>query len=73
MIGMGKVFGLIIVRGGLKGVLGKNICKVGGCFLIVWIIVVVKDLCYLDGLVIFFDSEEIILVVCVWGCDVFFC
>jgi N-acylneuraminate cytidylyltransferase len=65
-----NILGLIVARGGSKGLKRKNVRKVGGKPLIAWTIVEAKKSKYLDRLILSSEDKEIISVAKKWGCDV---
>lgn len=67
-----KLFVVILVRGGFKGIFNKNIKLLGGKFLIYYIIEVVREVFVDEDIIVFIDSEWIKEVVEVIGLKVFF-
>lgn len=70
MTGDEKILGLIVARGGSKGVPRKNIREVGGMPLIGWTIQAAKKSRRLDRVVLSTDSEEIAEIARGMGCEV---
>lgn len=62
---------VILVRGGLKGILGKNIKLFFGFLLVVYLIWVVLGVEIVFDVVVFSDDVVILKVVCVYGVQVF--
>ena len=65
-----RILGVIIARGGSKGLPRKNLRLAGGKPLIAWTIEVGKKSKYLDRLILTSEDAEIIEVAKKWGCDV---
>jgi CMP-N,N'-diacetyllegionaminic acid synthase len=70
MIGSKRVLGLIVARGGSKGVPRKNIRPLLGKPLIVWSIEAARGSRHIDRIVLSSDDAEIIDVAKAGGCDV---
>jgi CMP-N,N'-diacetyllegionaminic acid synthase len=70
MIDGRKVLGLVIARGGSKGVPRKNVADVCGKPLIAWTIEAAKSSAYIDRTVLSSEDEEIIAAAKACGCDV---
>lgn len=62
--------GLILARGGSKGLPGKNIRPLAGKPLIAWTIEAARQCPEIDRLVLSTDDHEIATVAQAWGCDV---
>ena len=65
-----KIIGLIIARGGSKGLPGKNLLPLGGQPLISWSVAAGKKSKYLDRLVLSSDDDQIIATANNCGCEV---
>lgn len=65
-----KILGLVVARGGSKGLPRKNVLPVCGKPLIGWTIDAAKQSSLLDRLVLSSDDSEIIDVASEWGCEV---
>lgn len=65
-----KVLGIILARGGSKGIPGKNIHLLGGKPLVAWTIEAARKSALLTRLILSSDSEEIIDVAKGYGVDV---
>jgi N-acylneuraminate cytidylyltransferase len=64
-----SVLGLVVARGGSKGVPGKNILPVGGRPLIQWTIDAARESSHIDRLVLSSDDAAIIDVAVRGGCE----
>lgn len=65
-----SVLGVILARGGSKGLPRKNICDLAGEPLIAWTIEAGQESEYLDRLILSSDDEEIMAVAKEYGCEV---
>ncbi|MDZ4677697.1 MAG: acylneuraminate cytidylyltransferase family protein [Oligoflexia bacterium] len=65
-----RILGVMIARGGSKGLPRKNLKLAGGKPLIAWTIEVAKKSKYLDRFVLSSEDLEIIEVAKKWGCEV---
>ena len=65
-----KILGIITARGGSKGIIRKNILKIGGKPLIAWTIEQASRSRYLDRLILSSEDSEIINVAKKTGCEV---
>lgn len=70
MIQSQKVLAIIPARGGSKGILGKNIRRMGGKPLIAWTINAANESAYIDRTILSSDDRGIIEVAKRLGCDV---
>jgi N-acylneuraminate cytidylyltransferase len=65
-----SVLGVILARGGSKGLPRKNVCDLAGKPLIAWTIEAGHESKYLDRLILSSDDEEIMEVAEEYGCEV---
>jgi len=70
VIGSKKVLGVIIARGGSKGLPGKNVADLGGKPMIAWSVEAGKGSRYIDRLVLSSDDRAIIDAAKEYGCEV---
>jgi N-acylneuraminate cytidylyltransferase len=70
MIDGQKVLGLVVARGGSKGLPGKNIRVVGGKPLLAWTIEAAAASRHIDRLVLSSDDDAIMDVARAYGCEV---
>lgn len=70
MIQNHKVLGVILARGGSKGVPRKNVLDLAGKPLIAWTIEAALDAEYIDDLILSSDDDEIMSVAREHGCQV---
>lgn len=70
MINGRTVLGLIVARGGSKGLPGKNIADLGGRPLIAWTVEAAKGSRHLDRVILSTDSPEIAATARAEGCEV---
>ncbi|WP_251979231.1 cytidylyltransferase domain-containing protein [Salinibacter ruber] len=70
MIDRHSVLGLILARGGSKGLLCKNVRELAANPLIAWTIETGHELEYLDQLILSSDDEEIMTVAEEYDCEV---
>ncbi|MCS4122743.1 cytidylyltransferase domain-containing protein [Salinibacter ruber] len=65
-----SILGVILARGGSKGLPRKNVCELAGKPLIGWTIEAGQKSEHLDRLILSSDDEEIMNVSAEYGCDV---
>lgn len=70
MIGNKKILAMIPARSGSKGIIGKNIKKIGGKPLIAWPIEAAKSSKYIDKIIVSTDSDEIASVALKYGAEI---
>lgn len=64
------VLGVIVARGGSKGLLRKNLCDLGGRPLVAWSVAAAHDSAYLDRTILSSEDGAIIAAARAAGCDV---
>lgn len=65
-----RCLGVVIARGGSKGLPGKNLADLGGRPLVVWSFAAAQDSKYLDHIILSSDDDKIIDVAKNAGCEV---
>lgn len=70
MIDNKKVLAMIPARSGSKGIIGKNIKKIGGKPLIAWPIEAAKSSKYIDKIIVSTDTDEIANVALSYGAEI---
>lgn len=70
MIDGKRVLGVVVARGGSKGLPRKNVLPAAGKPLIAWTIDAAKDSALLDRVILSTDDDEIAAVAAAHGCDV---
>lgn len=70
MIGGKRVLGVVVARGGSKGLPRKNVLRVGGKPLIAWTVEAARQSNLLDRTILSTDDAEIAAIAAEWGCEV---